>query len=701
MGRPRKYATQAERQAAYLKRHNIDEAARKRKWRAANSSNDIERLRDWKIAHPDHKRDESKRYAKDKQKRREKRMNTPFIAFDGEGINTNIIQTYLRGNSDMNGMPVYRQNYTILTASTGDYIENWEHGLTTKQCLDFLLRFTGDKYLVGFGIGYDVTKMLRGELDTESLRTLWKTGTVHWDEYKISYTPNKILTVTKGDESITLYDTRAFFQKSFIKALEDWKIDVPKEIKEGKKARSSFTVKEKQEIRQYNLMECILLVELMNKMRNAMNTVNVVPHQWYGVGAMAQVIFQDNYIRHHNATPRAMVPKFLAAYYGGRNQVMKLGEFDRDVYLHDINSAYPDAMVDLPSAIGQWSECASRFYKWPYTLYHVEWKLPSKTLITPFPVRKQGNIYYPLQGSGYYWQPEVEAAIKHYSEYIKIKQVWFFQPAEEDVKPFEFYKEYYVQRQEFIKQGNDAQLVLKLALNAGYGKVAQSIGGKLSVNPLTGEVTYTIPAFQNFFWAGMITSKCRAKVFDLAMQSPKDVIAFSTDGVAATKQLAGHSLVKQLGAWEVKAVQNYFIAQTGVYTYKDGDTDKFKSRGFGYKSIDYEKLKEQWRLTGVNTVFYYTENRFIGIGVGLQRNHPELIGCWLDLERKIIFTPQSMRLANDSDNTVKGRKRGDNHAIIQLMPPIDMGESEPYKMKQNWLDSEESREAQDDLDQTR
>lgn len=700
-GRPRKYATQAERQAAYIARHNIDETQRKREYRARQTpeqkADGLERLLEWKKAHPNAIRSDAankRSLAKQKQQRKDRRMEKPFIAFDGEGINTDEIQTYLRSDGDLNGMPVYKQKYTLLTASDGKFIENWKHGLKTQECLDFLLSYIGEYYLVGFGIGYDITKILCSELTEEDLRRLWKTKKLCWRDYWITYIPNKRFTVSKDGRGITLYDTRAFFQKSFIKACEDWKIDVPDFIVAGKEARSVFKEKDKKQIRKYNLKECQMLVELMDKMRNSMNKVDIVPYQWYGVGAMAQVVMQDHYIKQHIETPVKMVPHFLEAYYGGRNQTMKLGEFADDVFLHDINSAYPAAMVDLPSSIGKWYEARPKYYDHPYTLYKVEWKLPKDVLITPFPVRKKGSIYYPLSGTGLYWQDEVESAMKFYGKYITIKKVWKFQPVDKDARPFAFYKEYYAQRQKFIKEGNDAQLVLKLALNAGYGKVAQSIGSQ-KFNPITKETVFRVPAYQNYFWAGKITSKCRAQVFELAMRSPESVIAFATDGVAATRQLCEHSPVKALGAWEVKTVRDYFIAQTGVYTYKDGKVEKFKSRGFGYKSIDYEDLRQQWRKYGVYTHFNYTENRFIGIGVGLQRNHFDLIGCWIDVERAIKFIPMSMRTHKDNDASIGG---GANN-VLQLYPPFDMGESEPYKMKQDWLATADAITEQDDLDQ--
>lgn len=669
MSRAKQYQSNAARQKAYRQRHQID---------------DLERLNRWKQAHPNHQHNYTPNNKRKRVRRKEDRMHRPFIGFDGEGIDTNNIKTYLKGKSELNGLPIYEQHYTILTASTGDYIEDWENGLSTEECLEFLLKFTGDNYLVGFYFGYDVVKILR-DLSPGQLAQLWKKGNVRYNNYYISYIPNKIFRVsdiyeTGSERHVTIFDVSGFFQKSFIRALEDWQIDCPDIIKEGKKRRKSFRIEERQEIRQYNLLECLLLVELMTKMRAAMHTVGIVPSFWYGVGAMAQLVLREQGVKAHVETPHQMIPEFLKAYYGGRNQVMKLGEFDK-VYLHDINSAYPHAMIDLPSSIGQWIEQKPGiFYDHPYALYEIEWDLPPDTIITPFPVRCDGNIYFPLKGSGTYWEPEVRQGILHYQNYITIKKVWTFFPENENVRPFAFYRDYYAQRQRFIKEGNDAQLVLKLALNAGYGKVAQSVG-KFD----------KMPEFQNFFWAGMITSQTRAKVFELAMKSPKDIIAFATDGVMSRKKLTDHSPVKELGAWEVKEVADYFIIQTGIYTYKDGDVEKFKSRGFGYKSVDYDAVRAEWRRNGVMGSYHYTELRFIGIGVGLQRRDPNLIGCWVELPRRIAFYPQTM--------TFKPHKKIPRH--LDLRPVISVGKSDSYQMKTNWLAAQDDQNKQDDLDQYR
>lgn len=644
-------------------------AARQRAYRLRNgikSKPDIHRLNEWlKI----NKRDKAKTASRLREYNKRKRMQIPFVAFDGEGINTK--QIAYQDDKKV----VYKQIYTLLSASDGQYIEDWKNGLSTNRCLDFLLAYSGDSYLVGFGIGYDVTKILV-DIGEFFLKILWEKQEVVWNDYHIKYIPNKIFIVKKGDRSITLYDVFGFFQKSFIKSLADWKIDCPKEIIEGKEQRGEFQAKNKAKIRKYNLIECQLLVELMNKLRNAMFEADFLPNQWYGAGAIASYILEANGIKYVNGTSENMIPYFLNAYYGGRNQVLQMGEFDK-VWLHDINSAYPAAMLDLPVSLGKWYEAEPEHYpEQPNCLYEVEWKLPKDTIITPFPVRtKDKSIHWPQTGRGWYWYPEVDVAMWHYHKYIKIHRCFYFEAINND-KPFQFVKDYYDRRKAFIASDNDAQLVLKLGINAIYGKLAQSIGKQGSK-----------PPYQNFFWSGLITSHTRASVFSLAMYNPGSIITFSTDGIASNKQLCSHSQEKNLGEWEVKEIENYFVLQSGVYDYTHNSERRFKSRGFSHRNVDYDELRRIWRKDGISGIYEYKENRLVSIGNGLRQDYA-LIGNWYEQEREIVFKPTSM----DFDLPRFKYKQ------LRLRPPRNCGESLAYQMKVNWLNQESDfQEVENDL----
>src|SRR5690606_37191567 len=128
---------------------------------------------------------------------------------------------------------------------------------------------------------------------------------------------------------------------------------------------------------------------------------------------------------------KKMLPYFLGAYFGGRIQPLQIGEHHK-VVTHDIISAYPAAMIQLPSALGTWRKTNSYKPNHQWACYFVSWNLPPSTLIAPFPVRAKLNhsvtINYPLAGSGLYWQPEIAAALAHYCKHIEIHYGFYFTP---------------------------------------------------------------------------------------------------------------------------------------------------------------------------------------------------------------------------------------------------------------------------------
>lgn len=649
MGRKRLHLTQAAKQAAYRQR-NPDRP---------KSNNNLERLEEWKERNP-----EKWRQAKRKKEYRKVRKaveTKPFCAIDGEGY------------TDKSG----KHRYVMLSASSGRTIEDWKNGLSTKDCLKFVLYHSDNNILVGFYINYDINMLLK-DIDKETLSQLWDSGECYWNDYVLRWQPSKSLWIYQRStgRSAIWYDVFGFFQKSFIKSLKDWNLDVPKEIEEGKAARKTFSKKERETIRKYNLIECELLVELMQRVRKAMIEANALPAHWHGAGAIATALFQRYKVRAHNSEPNALLPHFARAYFGGRNQILLQGEID-SVYTHDINSAYPYGMAQLPSALGYWDNIDG-YEDYPWTLYYVEWNLPKKSVLTPFPFRHKRAIYWPQQGAGYYWHPEVKEALKFYgSKYIKVKFGYKFYP-DNDCKPFAFLPELYEQRKQFIRQGSDAQLILKLGINACYGKVAQSIGYKGAR-----------PAYQNYFWAGWITSLTRSMVFELASRNPDSVCSFATDGVVATAKLTDHSKEKTLGAWEVAPASNFFCLQSGVYCFADErGNEKIRSRGFAYRSVDYNELRKIWRKDGPLGKYEYKEVRFIGLGNSLRSKVPlENWGNWITQDRHITFMPNG-----NVDLTPK--------KVLRVWPIRKVAElSEQYELKQDWFDGEEGRDYLSDMEQ--
>jgi len=639
MGRNKLYNSNAERQQHYRK------SLTKEQRQAAGN---LVRLFAWKEKNPE--RAKQSVVARNLERRKNERYNYPFIAIDGEGT------TRLR-----------KHYYTMLSSSEGHTIEDWDEGLSTERCLAFLHQYAGKGFLVGFYTTYDVNMMLR-DVELENLKQLWDSGETIWRDWHLQWNPGKRFQIRHKGRQVVWYDVFGFFQKSFIKALKDWKLEVPDEITQGKETRTNFNKRDREIIKFYNLKECELLVQLMNKLRSAAIEAGYCPTAWHGAGALANTILKANGVQNENKLDLEMRPKFLEAYYGGRNQVLQQGEFD-SAYAHDINSAYPYALTLLPTSQGIWKRkvrglSADDIAKSaPFCLYKVEWQTPKKEFLNPFPFRFKGGIFWPNKGSGYYWQPEVAVALEHYDRYIKILECWEFQP-DNTVKPFAFISELFDIRRQYLARDNDAQIILKLGMNSCYGKVAQSIGYK-------GQP----PPHQNYFWAGYITSVTRAEVLRLALKNKDSVISFATDGVMASEKLTTHNLTKQLGCWSVEEIENLFVLQPGVYCY-DGSNHKttIKSRGFSYRSVNYEKLRCIWREFGTLGSYDYSEIRFIGLGSALQSNPPlKNWRRWIKQDRAINFAPNGL-------TTMQLGK------TLRVFPHYDKGKlSEAYKAKELWL----------------
>jgi hypothetical protein len=631
--------------------------------------NDFERLIEWRINNP--KKYSQGKVRRAKKSRYNKRITKMFIAIDGEGITLNDKKNTYQYERNGETKSVGTHYYTLMGASDGRFIEDYK-GLSTQQCLDFILSMSSEAILVGFAINYDVN-MLLGNIPQEQCEILWKTGELHWEGYKLIWMPSKMFMVSKDGVHRVWYDTFGYFQKNFIQSLKDFGFEVPEEITQGKVDRKAFTKKQKDQIRYYNKLECDLLVQMMNKLRDAFVKSGFVPLKWYGAGTIASVMCERYGIRHYNATPNEIKKEIISAYYGGRNQILIQGEIG-NVWIHDINSAYPSAMAELPTAIGEWEEikacgaCGYDRMKWPrkWSLHYVEWDLPEKVLVTPFPFRHKGRIYWPHKGKGWYWAPEVLQAILKFDKRIKILKSYQFYP-ESDERPFDFIPELYEKRKQLIKEGNDAEIALKLGLNSLYGKTAQSIGFRDA-----------LPAYQNYFWSGYITSVTRSKIFELAQNKPNDIVFFSTDGVVSRSQLEKPSSEKFLGKWDVKQLQNFFALQSGVYTFDTNEGTKHKSRGFSYRSVDYDELRQLWRKEAYNAVYRYKETRFIGLGNALHGDF-ELWRKWIEQDRELNFHPIGIP-----------QKEGKCYRIIPAQP--DAEESESYKLKGNWFQDDDGME---------
>lgn len=482
-----------------------------------------------------------------------------FIAIDGEAI---------------------ADNYCLLGSSKPKILcDRNGAALSTEQCLNYLLDLRTHyrtAIFVWFAAHYDVNMIMR-DLSPKTKDVLFRTGApvlykTKTNNWKIEYLHRKTFKVSSLNHRrrIVIYDTFAFFMCAAAEAYRRWLGDLDLSvIEKGKASRSDFTIDELDFIIGYNRAECLLLVEVMNRIRKHAREVDLEPKKWYGPSALACELLRRERIAYNyprwkifrRKVHKNITKAFEYAYFGGRVEAFQLGSF-KNVLQLDINSAYPASMKSLPKISVLWLK-ADTFQPHTFSVWRVKWKNCSP--IGPFPFRSKGRIFFPANGEGYYWEPEVRAALAVYGPARVQIKYGYVNGGNEKANIGRVMENVYNHRQEFKRQKNPAEMVLKLAINSSYGKLAQHRG--------TG-------AYHCLPWAGYITSDTRAQTFLVAANQFPKVIGIATDGILVRDGFDTTSLTigKGLGDWSVEKYEKATVLMSGVYWLRNPPNEKCKEK---------------------------------------------------------------------------------------------------------------------------
>lgn len=557
-----------------------------------------------------------------------------FAGVDGEG-----------GNLPVHGDPSdMRHEYLLLRA--GDQVLKTGKPLTALECLSFLADLPKDVIYVGYFFDYDVSMILR-ELPSERLSRLMNRAVrtsrgynvpmpIEYLGFQFDYLPGKEFKVKREDEPrwTVISDVGSFFQCTFLSALTSWGVGNEEQlasIAASKADRGNFGELTEETIA-YNELECDLLVQLMSKFRAVCQGAGYIPVKWQGPGNLAAAMFQKHGIPKKSeiikTQPWDLWEAANNSYYGGRFETGYVGPVERPIHQWDINSAYPYSMTKLPCLRhGGWEFQ----YELPTddSLFLAEGEFSPvegpRVSFYGFPVRrKNGSIHFPGSGNGYYWSPEIRASIH---QRFRPRRVWRYRKNCECV-PFSFIPEVYELRRRIGKTSKG--MVLKLALNSLYGKLAQSIGGAPYANPI---------------WASLITAYTRAHLQEV-IHDPrtcgaggpcgKDVVMLATDGVFTIDDRPNiqYDPAKPLGGWDHELhEEGMVVIQPGLYFYGDKSV-KPKTRGLPMvKVVEYRReFYETWEAvheTGnLGLTVSVPIRSFIGVKLGTFRRKWDGIGQW-------------------------------------------------------------------------
>lgn len=568
-----------------------------------------------------------------------------FIAWDGEGY------------TDASGVHRYFLLGYYCASGESGFLEN-PNGIDTETGFNYLLS-VAERHPKGihvcYGASYDVNMLLK-DLDWSTLERLWKNDggkRVNWNAYELVYQQRKCLHLRERKQkgrSITLWDVIGFFQTTFVRTIREHLGDDYsglQVIERGKSRRSQFDINERDDIRRYTLEELKALVLIMEKLRGYIAECGIKLSRWDGAGAIAAALLKKHNVKQHMAeTPKAVQEAAQYAYFGGRAELMQYGQHDGPVYHYDINSAYPTAVQHLPGLHGAWCrETGNSPKREQFSVSKVRWNFSDNGSATPFyplPYRTDdGSIYFPSKGEGWYWEPEVSAALEtveryitHPSDYLEILETWSFYP-ETAEKPFAFVPELFQLRKQWKEAGIQAQYALKLGLNSIYGKLAQQVGGWVKHG------TPRKPAYHQLEWAGWVTAFARANLLTVMAQRSKSIIMVATDGIYATEPLTVTD-GSDLGEWESNTHDGMVAVQSGVYWLKDGDTWKAFRRGFDAESLGRERVLEAWQQS--LTTYRASSTRFITLGSGIyNKTLRSLWRTWRTAPRELSLYPEGKR----------------------------------------------------------
>lgn len=460
----------------------------------------------------------------------------PFLSFDGEGRTLEGKHKYVYlANSD--GESIYR---------TG--------GISTVDALDFLVSSGKLRRIrVFFSFGYDVQQILK-DVPDDSLVRIMHGAPVKYKTYTIQYLPGKIFTVN----NVRFYDVFNYWQTSFINAVRSTlgPDAISSGLVHGKESRSDFASWSIDEIAKYTAEELDLLVQLCNHLREVMLRADIhLGSAFYGPGSVANYWFKHYQIKPPKIEDPVLVDVMERGYYGGRFESFRLGKIE-PVFECDINSAYPSVIADLPY-LDEWERWSGSLFDRSeiHSIWKVRWSIPVGSRVGPFPSRdKHGLISYPRTGIGWYWKPEVEAALDLYGVSC-FEIIEGYNPSVVSGEPFAWVKDVYNWRLELKAKNDPAQWALKVGLNSLYGKTAQRVGSA---------------RYFSLAWAGFITSATRAKLLRSVKGRTEHLIAFATDAAYFDEDPRIPNS-KLLGEWSAKRWHRGFFVQSGVYRLQTAD----------------------------------------------------------------------------------------------------------------------------------
>jgi len=430
----------------------------------------------------------------------------------------------------------------------------------------FFSRKYRGKVFVAYNLKYDEGSLLQ-VLPRENLKELWETGKTVWQGYTFRSIPRKMLKVSRGRNSITIYDLANFFQISLDRAanlfLSKSKLEMDTNLFTPQYVKANWI-----KIARYCVQDAVLVKELADCLIAKFESYGVKPQKLFSTAYVSWQYFSSkcripNIRRYWLFYPECLDYAMLA-YAGGKFEVVEKG-YDY-YYEYDINSAYPNEianLLDISDAV-VWK--SSRYERTAsYGFIKCKLSIPSD-LFHPVPLKRGMVNVFP---SGNF----VKVITKAEYDYLKSKGVrieiidaWWLR-CKREVYPFrDEVNRLYALKTQLKQEGKIIDYhIVKILLNSLYGKFLQLVreSGRWKAG-----------ASWNVIYGAIITANVRVRISEMQNCYPQ-VVAVHTDSIIAKEPLP-ISTDGNLGEWTKEVEGEGIILGSGIYQI-DGKT---KFRGF-------------------------------------------------------------------------------------------------------------------------
>jgi hypothetical protein len=470
-------------------------------------------------------------------------------------------------------------NLAIICTPTESYdIETWE---------DFTSRFMVAKNLQTiyfcWNLRFDAQAILK-LLPYDKLIELWKAkdNRTEYEGYRITYIPKKMLIISriKGRKgAIHLYDASQYYGNKSLnsqaeKYLGEKKLDTVSGEEIGKSRE--YYDKNYDEIVKYCKKDAKLTLKLAELSMKNVRKLGFNPSNPISPASISRKYQRK---RGFPAPLKEVVNMelkanaiALLAYKGGIFATYQRGMFNQPLYDYDVNSCYPNIMINLPD----WRDGEFEFiegnepekyeYGWilvevdseylphqdgeHYTVKEIyenigEWDMRYTAKKVTYPTGLRVMV---ITTDEYRWLKEEGEKIKYLGEGMGWARKTHNYP-----NPFAWMKEMFKKRKDFKKTDPALAQTMKLLMNSLYGSTVQRKNG--------------IGDLSNFCYGSYITGRARKQMFNVVKANRKVIINIATDGLLSTEKLSESEnfvVGDNLGEWEYHEYTKGLVIGNGI-----------------------------------------------------------------------------------------------------------------------------------------